>query len=132
MSGSLVMTKPSEKQAGYLVPLLFLATVGFLAYQIIPTYLSVQSEKSAFQSELAAIAGRATILQWQDRTIVSEIKDLARKRNFDIRDWDIRIQRRRGYPDVTIEATYGRTERFFGSYPYAFRFQSTVRPFEVS
>jgi len=126
------LSKPQTTRSSHFVTLLFLAVVGFVAYQVIPTYFSVHSEKDLFRSELAMLAGHATVGQWEDRAIIAQVMDLAKKRNFTIQTQDIQIQRRRGQPDVSLHVTYARTEQLLGRYEHDFRFQASVQPFEAS
>ena len=108
-------------QGGLFVIFLF-ALCGYAAYRIVPIYM----EQDDFYDELLTIAGRGTIQRWNDRVISQQVMALAENMNFEVAQPNIRVERVRDHPEITVVVDYSRTEEFPGGYQYVFKFHSAA------
>ena len=121
LEGNTVVSRECGKiRLGYLVLVLFLAVFGYLSYRIVPVY----TQKDAFHEELLGLAGTATRRGWNHNKIVTQVMQLGKTRNFQIKVKDIRVHRARGRSEVSLEVTYSRIEEFLGGYVHVFSFST--------
>ena len=107
---------------GYVVLVLFLAVLGYLSYRIVPVYVN----QDAFDEDLLDLAGDATRAGWDNGKIMKQVRQLGETRNFRIKAKDIRIQRARGGPGITLQVNYTRSEEFPGGYVHVFSFSTST------
>ena len=120
-SNTALSRERGKTKIGYLVLVLFLATLGYLSYRIIPVYV----QQAAFDEDLLSLAGDATRWGWDNSRIMNQVKQLGEQSSFRVDAKDIRIQRVRGQSAVTLEVDYTRSEEFPGGYVHVFSFHSS-------
>lgn len=116
-----------ESRFGCIVSALLILVFVFVCYKVFPVYL----DKVDFEDNLARLASRAGVENWDVETVEKRVLALARTKDFESTRDDVEVQRPLRFqpvPEIKITVRYRRTVEFPG-YTYVFHFESRVSSF---